>query len=91
MEFINNINPNQKIECFEKKYSDGNDMLHFIAKNAKIKKNIDILKKYIKLYPEKINVQNNKKFTPLMIARNFYNTTSSFECVQILLEYGAKI
>jgi len=79
----------QKIECFPNYYSRGNDPIHFFAKNGNTPENLEILKNYINSNREKINIQNEKKFTPLMIACNNLSTTSSLECVETLLKLGA--
>lgn len=79
----------QKIECLPNIFSKGNDLIHFIVKNANTNENLKILVKYLDTYPQKINIKNNINFTPLMIACINTNKTSSLDCVKILLDKGA--
>lgn len=87
MEKFSNFSSDQELECCHDVFSKGNDLIHFLVKNAK--NNLGILKNYLITFPDKINLQNDKLFTPLMIACYYSNTTSSLECVKLLLNNGA--
>lgn len=46
---------------------------------------------YLNLYPDEINVRNEKGYTALMLASPNTNTCSTYETVEILLKHGANV
>ena len=93
MEVLYNIcnDFNLELECSEFIKSKGNDLIHFLVKNSRKEIYFNLLKEYLDVYPDKINIQNEIGWTPLMIASINSNTTSNFETVKYLLEQGADL
>ena len=91
MEVFNNIckNNNLVLNCSNYVKSKGNDLIHFLVKNSRNKVCFNELKEYLEKHPDKVNIQNEKGWTPLMIASRFSNTTSTLETVECLLQLGA--
>ena len=93
MDFFNNIckKSNLELKCSSYKgtRSKGIDLIHILVKDSKYNDYFNLLKEYLGLYPDKVNLQNEKGWTPLMIASINSNTTSNFETVKYLLEQGA--
>ena len=77
------------LKCSKYTNSIRNDLIHFLVKNSRKKKYFNDLKKYILNNPHKVNIQNEKGFTPLMIASQYSNTTSSVETIVLLLKHNA--
>ena len=89
MEIISNICKDLELECSKYNKSKGNDLIHFLVKDSRKDNSLNMLKEYLDTNPDKINIQNEEGWTPLMIASWYSNTTSTFETVELLLECGA--
>ena len=98
MEFFNIICKDSKLELQCSDYaksigkdiiSTGNDLIHFLVKDSRKENYFNFLKEYLDKYPDKVNIQNEKGFTPLMIASINSNNYSTLETVEYLLRKGA--
>jgi len=71
--------------------SKGCDLINVLVKNILKDGYFRYLKNYLKDNPNKINVKNEKGWTPLMIVCANSNNPPSFDCISFLLENGTNI
>ena len=85
----NIIYNNLVLDCSKYIKSKGNDLIHFLVKDSRKNDYFNKLKEYLNIHPDKVNIQNDQGWTPLMMASRYSNTDSTFETVELLLQKGA--
>lgn len=91
MEFFDFSFVDSDLICSKYTKSKGNDLIHYLAKNSKNNVIFETLKEYVNTYPHKIDIQNDRGWTPLMFACCNTNTTSTLDCVLFLIEKNCNI
>ena len=83
--------PNIAYKCSRHVKSKGFDYIHKIVMLTERRPEaLSVLKDYLELYPEKINYQNKKGWTPLHLACRNSRTESTEETVELLLSYSSQ-
>ena len=86
---MEDFNNRYKDLIFKRHNCNGNDLIHNLVKDSRKDDYFNLLKEYLKTYPDKVNLKNEDGWTPLMVASTNSNFTSTVETVELLLESGA--
>jgi len=89
METLNKLIKDRDLDCSKIIKSKGCDLIHFLVKNSNEDILFEFLKLYLQKYPYKINLKNEKGWTPLMMASRNSNADSSLKTVELLLKNNA--